>query len=158
MLKYFDPRGQMGRKAYFISYLVRLLLLCIATFIVMFVILVAGFLFAHPGPIEEYAFDQNPVVRFVDQYTYVFAGPVAFIVFAPISVRRANDIRLDLKWLVPGWIFSILPVAWMSESLSRTGPGLGLLVLFVVYNWVIKLILLFKPGEVYRQWARKGTA
>ena len=151
MLKYLDPRGHMGRVAYFWSTCLRTIIL---TLVILFAFLIS-FLFYNPGPIDQTFAELNPdeLAESIVKFSNASSGLLSFVIFAPISIRRAADIRMDLKWLVPVWIFGFI-MPFLPEPMTETGAGLGILILVGAYYWVIELILLFKPGQTFKEWIR----
>ena len=144
MLSFFDPRGTMGRQDFILSTLLRNV--CLGT--LWLALLLAGIFFSIDGPVTEASIIQATDEAVKSNFTYLtaFFSLIGFFVFTPIDIRRACDMHMDLKWLVPGCLMYFLPTQLMAEF----GPSLGVLVLLGAYKAVVSLILAFKPGETYK--------
>lgn len=144
MLSFFDPRGTMGRQDFILSTLLRNA--CLLALWLVF--LSAGLFFSIDGPVTEASMRKaaEAAVQSNINYLTAFFSFLSFFVYTPIDVRRACDMHMDLKWLVPGCLMYFLPTQLMAEF----GPSLGVLVLLGAYKTVVSLILVFKPGETYK--------
>ena len=162
MLKYFDPRGYIGRLSYFKSTFVRMTLFIVAIFLV-------SFLFPYINPYDTdlpAPFSPESFGKDVDDYLITIRdsgllpsimqqtcnGFLAFVLFAPITIRRASDINMDLKWIVPEFLLMFVPA-----QAAFTPGALGILMLLFVYTFVIEMILLFKPGKTFKEWTRSSN-
>ena len=72
------------------------------------------------------------------------------ILAGPIAIRRCNDIRIDYRWLIPVYVYFLMP--W--QLLPINGNGVGLWVLLNVYNWILSIILILKPGQAHKDFIR----
>ena len=145
---FFDPRGQMGRQDFVLSSLLRGFYATIA----LIVLMIVDILFSINGPLTQASF-LEAVKASAESTNYsaiAFTSLLSFALFTPIEIRRAFDMHLDLKWLVPGWISYFLPAPLMAQY----GPTAGVLVLLGVFNTVVSLILVFKPGDTYKAFIR----
>ena len=124
----------------------------VALFILTFLL---GFLFSNLGPIDQTLATLDPEKLFESAVAFssTSGGFLGLLAFAPIEVRRASDINMDIKWLVLPWVIAFIPYQ-LFEPMSETGAGIGILILVGVYSWVIELILLFKPGQTFKDWIR----
>ena len=162
MLKYFDPRGYIGRLSYFKSTFVRMTLFMAAIFLV-------SFLFPYINPYDTdlpAPFSPESFGKDVDDYLITIRdsgllpsimqqtcnGFLAVVFFAPITIRRASDINMDLQWIVPQFLLMFVPA-----QVAFTPGALGIMMLFYVYTFVIEMILLFKPGKTFKEWARSSN-
>ena len=148
MLSFFDPRGTMGRQDFILSTLLRDIYLGG----LWLVFLVAGLFFAIDGPVTEASMTKAIETSLQSNLTYLtaFFSLLGFFIYTPIDIRRACDMHMDLKWLVPGCLMYFLPTQMMMEF----GPTLGFLVLLGAYKTVVSLILVFKTGETYKAYIR----
>ena len=80
-------------------------------------------------------------------------GLINLFLFGPIDLRRANDLGMNYGWLVPVLFLFIVPAGILISS----GLG-GLWILISVYTFVINMILLFKPGQTFKEWVRTKQA
>lgn len=144
MLSFFDPRGKMGRQDFILSTLLR------DVYLIGFwlVLLSAGLFFSIDGPVTEASMTKAIETSLKSNISYLasFISLISFFIYTPIDVRRACDMHMDLKWLVPGCVMYFLPTQLMAEF----GPTLGFLVLLAAYKTVVSMILVFKPGETYK--------
>ena len=163
MLKYFDPRGYIGRLSYFKSAFIRTILLIVAIFLV-------SLLFPDFSPYDTNLPEPFSTEHFgKDTDAYMIAirdsgllpsilqqtcnGFLAFVFFAPITIRRASDINMDLRWIVPKFLLMFVPA-----QVSFTPGALGILMLLLIYTFVIEMVLLFKPGQAFKEWARSRNS
>ena len=162
MLKYFDPRGYIGRFSYFKSAFVRITLLTVA-------ITLVSFLFPYISPYDTdlpAPFSSESFGKDVDDYLITIRdsgllpsimqqtcnGLLAFVFLAPITIRRASDINMDVKWIAPQFLLMFVPA-----QVAFTPGALGILMLLYVYTFVIEMILLFKSGKTFKKWARSSN-
>ena len=163
MLKYFDPHEYIGRLSYFKSAFIRTILLIAAIFLV-------SLLFPYISPYDTNLPEPFSTEHFgKDTDAYMIAirdsgllpsilqqtcnGFLAFVFFAPITIRRASDINMDLRWIVPKFLLMFVPA-----QVSFTPGALGILMLLFIYTFVIEIILLFKPGQAFKEWARSRNS
>ena len=149
MFSFFDPRGTMGRQDFILSSLLR----GFYAFLVLLILIIVDILFSVNGPLTQASLLEASGAYAESSPNYsaiAFTSLLSFALFTPIEIRRAIDIHLDLKWLVPGWISYFLP----GPLLLQYGPTAGMLVLLGAFNTVVWLILVFKPGEIYKGFVR----
>ena len=141
MLKFFSINGNMGRLDYYKSLLFRLLVAAVTGIILSLIsLLVFGELFVRLWSLILY---------------YPF--------FVPIDFRRANDIRMNWVWLFLGLFLSLLPIAGLllnyngiisNDAMSTILYNHGVNIVLTIYSWVISLLLLFMPGQAYKDFIR----
>ena len=160
MLKFFDFSGNMGRLDFFKSCLFRVFIATILGIVIGIVETILSLggssLDAVPSTPPPTNFDFT-WEKFVEintapgAYAQAFKiGVINLFIFGPIDLRRANDLGMSYVWLIPVLFFFVIPAG----TLLSYGVGSGLWVLFSVYNIVINLILLFKPGQTFKEWVR----
>ena len=71
----------------------------------------------------------------------------------PIDIRRALDVRIDIKWIIASWIPIFLTSQMKFQNMISPGI-LVLIILLYMYSGIISLVLLFKPGETYKAYIR----
>ena len=145
MLKFFDPRGQIGRWPYLKTLLLRSIIAAII------LTLIRSILFTTSSPMPEYHgldFYQWLATRAPGER--IVGGLLRMILAGPIAIRRCNDIRIDYRWLIPVYVYFLMP--W--QLLPINGNGVGLWVLLNVYNWILSIILILKPGHAHKDFIR----
>ena len=162
MLKFFDFSSNMGRLDFFKSCLFRGLIAAILFAILIIIesitsINLSSFNDTLPSATTSSTFDFG-WEQFVEASTtpgaYIQAfitGFINLLIFGPIDLRRANDLNMGYEWILPLLFLFILPAG---SIISLGGIGVGLWVLISVYRLVINLILLFKPGQTFKEWVR----
>ena len=81
---------------------------------------------------------------------YIIGGIVNLLFFAPIEIRRITDLRIDYKWVAPGCLVFFMP--W--ELIAKIDIGILFMFLFNGVVWVVELVLLFRPGQEYKDFIR----
>ena len=157
MLKFFDFSGSMGRLDFFKSCLFRGLIANISIFILAVVDTISPFgssVDAFPS-VFDFSWEQIVEANTAPgAYALVFmTGLINLFLFGPIDLRRANDLGMNYGWLVPVLFLFIVPAGILISS----GLG-GLWILISVYTFVINMILLFKPGQTFKEWVRTKQA
>ena len=155
MLKFFDFKSEMGRLDYFKSFVFRVLIFAFITGVIGIVefFLSGGSSFdtATSPPPSSLDSWESFVELSNDPNTYIDSlktGFISLLLIGPIELRRANDLRLNYKWLVPVLFAFLIP------SNFNSGLSIGLMALLVAYNVVLSLILLFKPGQAHKDYIR----
>ena len=152
MLLSFELNARLGRWAYFKSRLIRsILILSVGISYIFIWYLVVTQINSSEPPIlfRDWIFEQAKT----PSSTYPLGSLALFLVFVPIEIKRANDIRLKYRWLIPAFIGFFIP--WYSiNPLHQSSIVLAIEVLFRIYCSIIGAILLFKPGETFKDWVR----
>tara|TARA_B100000674_G_C37455104_1_gene740053 strand:- start:177 stop:638 length:462 start_codon:yes stop_codon:yes gene_type:complete len=149
MIKLFDIKNPMGRKEYFFSLLIRFA--CIT--IIIGLVLVVASLSSIQGEWTEEAIDASLEWMQGNLFLDVFINLAVLTILIPIDIRRALDIRIDIKWIIASWIPTILTPQLIFQHV--TSPGiLVFIILLYMYSGIISLALLFKSGETYKTYIR----
>ena len=82
---------------------------------------------------------------------FIFAGHLVYI---PLEIRRARDMKLDLGWLIAKWITIFIPL----ELFFANGVTARIFVLQFAYGWLIEALLIFRPGETYKSYKHNRSA
>ena len=145
LLAFLDPRGRMGRLDYFKATILRGLIVGL----IMVIYFVLKYLL-----LKAYAPDVTPSLEvWVEQMgeslnteDSIISGIVNLLFFAPIEIRRITGLRIDCKWIAPGCLVFLMP--W--ELITRINIGILFMFLFNDVVWVVELVLLFRPGQEYK--------
>ena len=148
LLKFFDPRGQIGRWPYFKSLLFRSILGAII------VTLIKSLLFGTSSPMPEYhghgLLDSQQWLATRAPGERIVGGMLRIFLNGPIAIRRCNDLRIDYRWLIPLYFYFLVP--WQLFPIN--GNGVGLWVLLSVFTFIFQIILYFKPGQAHKDFIR----
>ena len=139
----------MGRLDYFKATMLRGL---IGGFIMAIYIVIKYLL------LKSYAPDVTPSLEiWVDQLyenpnteDFIIGGILNLLFFVPIEIRRITDLRIDYKWIAPGCLVFFMP--W--ELITRIDLGVLFMILVNGVVWVVELVLLFRPGQEYKDFVR----
>lgn len=153
LIRSLDFHGQMGRRSYFLSFIARILI--IVLILLAGNIIVYGFEYLTTGQINGMTFDdwsQFDGDLEPSRLEQMITAILGLIAISPIEIRRANDLSINWKWIVPTFLSHFVVFAPSTDLFFVN----GLIVLLNVYTFVIALILLFKPGQKYKDWVRSG--
>ena len=129
MLKFFSINGNMGRLDYYKSSLVRGFISFLITFLTSIIVLLST----------------GQVTILEDKGLIFFLLTLFGVVLkAPIDYRRANDLRIEHGWIVAFQLLNLIPA----------GVGGFARIPLLIYTWSVCLILLFKPGQVHKEFVR----
>ena len=79
----------------------------------------------------------------------IFGGLFRLIMFLPLILRRANDANISYKLIAPTFLFFLIPVEF-----TQAKPGSGLWMLLSIYDWMLSIVLLFKPGQTHQDFLK----
>ena len=117
ILNFTDP---IGRKNYFIGFLIRI------TILLLFVLFVSDF-------------DEATLLGILDSYQFQFFGT---IIFLDLDFRRIKDIGISMNWLYIYYFLNLLPsYSDRSNQIYSIFDGL-----IVVLGIIFTIILFFKKG------------
>ena len=133
MLKFFDYRGRIGRWDYFKATMLRSV---IASVILISIVI------PQTGGINNVGTESLQVQR-------IFGGLFRLIMFLPLILRRANDANISYKWIAPTFLFFLIPVEF-----TQAKPGSGLWMLLSIYDWMLSIVILFKPGQAHQDFLK----
>ena len=149
MINLFDIQKPMGRKEYFFSFLIR-----ISSIIIISALVLAAM--SLPSIRGEWTEDAiNASVKWIQGNLFLenLLNLAALAVLMPIDIRRALDVRIDIKWIIASWIPIFLTSQMKFQNMISPGI-LVLIILLYMYSGIISLVLLFKPGETYKAYIR----
>jgi len=147
MNTFFDLSGRLGRWAYFNRMVVRSI---IVTFIIL-IYLATWYFFCKLISPDTPAFVEwlESQIELTSQNPYSITKFLAYLlgllIYIPIEIRRANDINLKYRWVILTHISFFIPVQVVGNAIN---------FIYFLYGTVIYLILQFKPGETFKEWAR----
>ena len=145
ILRFFDPRGRLGRLAYIKSLFLRaLIVVTIKVALSALGYLLFGTEFKIPIPSEEIPESTLAVLNNPPSL-------LAILFYLPIQIRRLRDANISPVWLAPIYLCFVLPWTLLTDL-----PNLALIALlsFSLYNFGISFIELLKPGHTYKEWVR----
>ena len=139
----------MGRLDYFKATMLRGLVggFIMAIYIVLKYLLLKSYAPAVTPSLEVWVdrLGENPNTE-----DFIIGGIVNLLFFVPIEIRRITDLRIDYKWIAPGCLVFFMP--W--ELITRIDLGVLFMILVNGVVWVVELVLLFRPGQEYKDFVR----
>ena len=139
----------MGRLDYFKSTVLR----CLISGLISVIYIVLKYLLLKtyaPGVTPSLEIWTEQIAESPNTEDFIIAGIVNLLFFVPIEIRRITDLRIDYKWIAPGCLVFFIP--W--ELITKIDIGILFMFLFNGVVWVVELVLLFRPGQEYKDFIR----
>ena len=139
----------MGRLDYFKSTVLR----CLISGLISVIYIVLKYLLLKtyaPGVTPSLEIWTEQIAESPNTEDFIIAGIVNLLFFVPIEIRRITDLRIDYKWIAPGCLVFFIP--W--ELITKIDIGILFMFLFNGVVWVVELVLLFRPGQEYKDFVR----